>query len=351
MVRMADIIKRKVGKKAKQIEVITSMKAEEAKPKVQIMADKEPVKEREEESKVDKKSSEQIYEEALALIRAELKRAQEVKPIRTKKVIDTVKKIVERIILDDRILINLTNRSTSDNYLLAHSVNVCILAINVGLALGYSRLELTELGTGAFLHDIGIAQMLEIAQRPRKLTEHEYEEVKKHPVYGAKILENAEDMIEAVVKTVYQHHERINGQGYPKGLKKKEIHPYAQIVGLVDAYEALSHPRSYRRIPYKAIKEIIDSSGEVFDPKLVKALINQVSIYPQGSWVRLSTGEIGKVTEINKNFPTRPKVSIVFGSDGSELAQVKSIDLKGHPTLYIKEAIAEDKLGLESASK
>lgn len=263
---------------------------------------------------------------------------------------EIIKLIVDRIVLGDKELISLVTNYSQDNYLYAHSVNVCIISADVGLGLGYNKSKLNILGLGAFLHDLGMTKVIDIAKQPGKLNPKEYTEIKNHPVYGSDILKVIKDVEEEVVYIVKQHHERLNAKGYTEGLEDGEINEYAQIVSVVDAYEALTHPRSYREAfsPHEAIRELseIVSSG-IFEMHIVKMLINRVGLYPVGSWIELNSGEIGKVIASNDDLPLRPKVNIIFGSDRERLSKLKSIDLSRHTNVYIKQSVNPQKLNLK----
>jgi len=355
MVRMADILKKREEEEEKAATAeVQKEKSPEAAGKAKLRAPKVEEARPKEKAKEVKgepicQTFEEIYKEALAVIKAKLKEAKKGKVTATGDIIDIVEKIVERVMSNDNTLLSLTTTSTPGNYLWVHSVNCCMLAINLGLALGYRRNELVELGFGALLHDVGMVKVLKIAHEPRELASHEYEKIKRHPIYGNEILRRSEALIESAREITYQHHERINGRGYPRRLEKEEIHEYAQIVSLADVYEALTHPRSYRDEfpPHEAMRMIINGEGGAFSSRILKALINLVTIYPVGSWIELNTREIGKVVEINKGFPLRPVVSIMFDPDGKRLKEIKSVNLKDHPALYIKGAVDKEKAEVE----
>ncbi|OGX20275.1 MAG: hypothetical protein A3K54_02350 [Omnitrophica WOR_2 bacterium RBG_13_44_8] len=147
-----------------------------------------------------------------------------------------------------------------------------------------------------------------------------------------------------------QEHERLNGSGYPEGLKEDEIHEYAKIVAVTDVYEALIHPRSYRDAlsPNEAIRELLSiNTAMLFETKILKMLINRVGLYPIGSWVELNTGEIGKVSSANEDSPLRPKVNVIFSIDKEKLLPIKLIDLTRHTNIYIKRSIKPQELDLQ----
>ena len=333
MVRMSDFFKKAREEKAKKEE----KKVPEPGVSLAKIAKKKEPEER----------PEAIYEEALPLIERILKEAERGRIESHQDIPPLIGKIVNSLSKGNNGLVLLASeKATEENYLYAHSINVSILAIKVGLGLGYKRDKLIDLGVSAFLHDVGMVRVMEIAQLPRKLTKEEYEEVKKHPKRGKEILEKIREISKSAVETAYQQHERLRGQGYPEGVKKEEVGEYAQIVGLVDVYEALTHPRVYRKkmTPHKALEIIIDYSEDFFAPPLVKALVAQLSFYPIGSWVKLNTEEMGRVMGANRESPARPIINIIFSADGERLKEAKMLNLLQHHYISIKEALDEEKL-------
>jgi len=333
MVRMADFFKKARGEKVKK---------EEEKPPEPGVSLAKIAREKEPEER-----PEAIYEEALSLIERILKEAEEGRIKSHQDIPPLIGKMINSLSKGNNGLVLLASeRATEENYLYAHSVNVSILSIKVGLGLGYERNKLIELGIAAFLHDVGMVRVMEIAQRPRRLTKEEYEEIKKHPKYGKEILEKIREISKSAVETAYRQHERLRGQGYPEGVNKEEVGEYAQIVGLADVYEALTHPRVYRKkmTPHKALEIIIDYSEDLFAPQMVKTLVAQISFYPIGSWVRLNTGEVGKIIGANKESPSRPIVNIIFSIDGERLKEAKRLNLLQHHYINIKEALNEEEL-------
>lgn len=174
----------------------------------------------------------------------------------------------------------------------------------------------------------------------RRLSKREYGKVKKHPTYGYKILKQA-GFSEAIAQIVLQHHERIDGRGYPARLRGQYINPDAQIVGLVDTYEALTHNRPYRgRFPAnEAMQTIIKLKDVGFDNNLIKALLTGISFYPIGSKVRLSNGEVGRVIGINKKNPLCPVVEITLDAQGKQLTQPRTLNLAQETSVAINQSL------------
>lgn len=266
--------------------------------------------------------------------------------------IQSVQEILELIEDGNDDITMLADKATPDLYLYSHSVNVCIFASMLGKHTGYSDYGLRELGFCSFLHDIGMVKNLNIAQKKGKLTASEYNLIKKHPPTGQDLLKTLgnipAEIKEMVSEVILQIHERINGGGYPGGLKGKTIHPLARIIAIADVYEALTHPRPYRdrMIPHEAIKYMISCADSDFDADLLKSFLDRISLYPPGSYVKLNTEEIARVIKLNPGLPTRPTVRAIVSEKGHKITENKIIDLSASPVLFIKEAVDETKLSL-----
>lgn len=254
-------------------------------------------------------------------------------------------KMVESIKESDELYFKTVYKSDLPDNFISHSTNVSIFAIRMGLGFKYSDDELTKLGMAALLHDIGTTRIPEgILTKPGKLTDKELGLIKKHPEHGHKIISEALGReYEWLAEITYQEHEREQGQGYPKGLKGDEIDECAKIIGIVDVYEALTHNRPQRKriLPYNAIRQIIETEKHHFSPKVMKAILSELSIFPLDSFVRLNSNEIGKVIETNKVQPLRPIVKVLLNTKGQKLKEEKIVDLIKSPFLYITESIDE----------
>lgn len=291
---------------------------------------------------LDQAETEKLYQEAIELLKEILLKAQKNETFAVPKIKETVGRIVDQVVIGNNELINLTKQSSTENYLLSHQVNVCILSVLLGLGLDYPKLKLNDLCLAAFLYDVGMAQFEEIFSQPRKLSDEEYQRIKQHTILGAEILRHIKDITQTAICVAQEHHELVDGQGYPEGIQGDSIDEFSRIVAIVDVYEALTHPRAQRKkfIPYDALKEMVRQK-ERYDKKFLKAWIEQIGAYPIGSWVQLSTNEVGVVAGINKDSPLKPTVKVIFDSREKKLAEEKIINLTQYPTLYIKNPINE----------
>ncbi|MCL6561204.1 MAG: HD-GYP domain-containing protein [Firmicutes bacterium] len=251
----------------------------------------------------------------------------------------TVDEILTNLLNNQSLMINLNDIRSMDDYLFGHCVNVCVLSLVTGIQLGYDKVTMSILGMGALLHDLGkIIISREILDKPGKLNAEEYEEIKKHPDYSYDILINQQPRIKKLSAIIaWQHHERMNGEGYPRGLTGDGIHRLSQIVGMADMYDAMTADRVYRRgIPPNEVYEMLSACGDYyFDYELVKAFLHNIAPYPVGTVVRLNTNEIGVVSRNNKRFPFSPRVTIVVDRTGSYLQNKVEKELSSGLDLYI----------------
>jgi HD-GYP domain-containing protein (c-di-GMP phosphodiesterase class II) len=245
------------------------------------------------------------------------------------------------------LLLNASSIEQPFDYLVVHMVNVAIFAIEIGIGLLYSREQLVKLGVAGLLHDVGMWKMpREIIEKNGHLDDKEFDMVKRHPEYGFEILSSLGEEYAWLAEIVLQQHERENGQGYPRGLKGKEINDNAKIIGLADAYEAISHSRSYKKylLPHYAIKEILNTLRGFFPPNIIKALVERLSIFPLYSYVRLNSGYIGRVIEVDETRPLRPTVEVLFDPQKKKVDKIQRIKLSDTPILYITGAVDKGEL-------
>lgn len=197
-----------------------------------------------------------------------------------------------------------------------HSVNVTILSVMTGIGMGLGNEELIRLGQAALLHDIGKTGVdPRIIKKPGKLTKEEFDEVRRHPVYGYEMLKKAGCVPESVMLAVAAHHENEDGSGYPYNLKSDEIPLHAKIIHVADVYDALVSRRSYKKSmnPADALENLMGGVGSMFDFNCVCALRDSIALYPVGSEVVLSSGMHAWVQENHAGYPTRPLLRTATG--------------------------------------
>lgn len=273
---------------------------------------------------------EETRAEATCQVRKAFDDVQAGQPFNLEVIRETVSNIIDEVLTNARILVNLTDIRTYDSYTFGHCVNVCVLSILTGNKLQLNQLEIRDLAVGAILHDIGKTKVpKEILLKPGPLSEKEFDLVRKHTAHGFEILRQNGDLSILVAHIAYQHHERLQGQGYPRGLKDSQIHRYAQIVSVADSFDAMTSERVYRGAipPVEATAALREMSGEFFAPEAVEALISTIAIYPIGSWVRLTSGYIGVVVDVNNKHPERPVVRLLFNPKGERISTLTEVDL------------------------
>lgn len=246
--------------------------------------------------------------------------------------LDNIKKqvqdIIDELTHNKNMMVNMVDLKSFDNYTYAHSVNVAVLALIVGMAKRLNREELTKLGIGALMHDIGKVFIdKNIINKPDKLTEEEFEKVKSHPKKGYNYVIEKFSLPTASHMAIIDHHEKYDGTGYPSQKTENKISIYGRIIAVADVYDALISERPYRKamLPSEAIEYIMGNSETHFDPDLVKIFIRKVAPYPVGTIVRLSNEYTGIVIENNEAFCMRPIVRIV--KEGNTMVAPYEINL------------------------
>lgn len=216
---------------------------------------------------------------------------------------EAVEMIIEELQGNSSTVYNLSTIRNVDNYTYEHSVNVAVLAIILGSSIHMSFRDLKTLGTGAILHDLGKAFIPEVITKPDRLTPQEMEVMKTHTWLGYNHLRNSTEISLLAAHVALQHHEKLDGSGYPRGLRGNEILDYARVVAVADVYDAVSTDRVYRpRLhPNEVAQLMTEMSGSHLETDLVQRLFRHVAIYPTGSIVLLDTGEIGVVVEQTKD--------------------------------------------------
>ncbi|HRY30432.1 MAG TPA: HD domain-containing phosphohydrolase [Elusimicrobiota bacterium] len=293
----------------------------------------------------------EIYSEAVSVARTVYTAAAKNEPIPSlTPVKEALFKIVAVLESGNQELLAMADRATPDNYLFAHVVNVAIFAIRLGQSRGLSHPDLQALSLSAFLHDLGMLPYLSLAQKPALLNQEELAQIQQHPLETRKLLSLFSDLSgplkDAVHDSAGQVHERIQGNGYPERRAGENIHPFARIIGVCDVYEAVTHPRPQRprALPHQALRVMIEEHERSFEPGIVKTLIESLSLYPTGSFVRLSSGEIGRVIFTDPGLPTRPKVKMLLDARGNRLPGPKIVNLALQPILYVADAVDETQI-------
>lgn len=225
-------------------------------------------------------------------------------------------------------LLSIARLKTHDDYTYLHSVAVCTMMVALGRQLGLDEKIVRLAGHGGLLHDIGKATMpLDVLNKPGRLTDQEFEVIKRHPLAGASML--SEDCVAPEVRDVaLHHHEKVDGSGYPHRLAGENISLFARMGAICDVYDAVTSNRVYKRAwdPATAMREIAKWQGH-FDKRLFQAFVKTVGIYPVGSLVRLASQRLAVVTEPNPGSLLKPKVRVFFSVRVNAPIDVQTIDL------------------------
>ncbi|MBO5304000.1 MAG: HD-GYP domain-containing protein [Lachnospiraceae bacterium] len=232
---------------------------------------------------------------------------------------DLMKAIVE----NDSIAVDVSALKVSDEYTFKHSVDVATMAMIIGKQHGLSEKEIYDLGISGLLHDIGKTKIPnEILNKNGRLTDAEFDIMKQHALFGYRILQEKNEVSNAIRLGVLQHHEKINGNGYPLGVPQEKIVLFARIISLADIYDALVTERSYKQAfsPRDAVEMIMAMTDEL-DIQVMRSFLNSVILYPVGSVVKLSNGEKATVVENDPRWILRPKVVGLTTGKVYDLAQ------------------------------
>jgi putative nucleotidyltransferase with HDIG domain len=246
---------------------------------------------------------------------------------------NTVDEVVDSLLRNDDALVWLTKLKNQDEYTAEHSLNVCILSAAFARHLGHDEGEIRKIGLAGLLHDIGKAKIpIEILNKPGALNDQERDQIRQHPALGRNLLMTSASTEHYTIDVAYSHHERVDGTGYPRGLQAHQIPYYAKLVALVDTYDAITSSRVYDtgRASMAALDIIYNSRNKHFDADLTLEFIRCIGVYPPGSIVQLTNGEVGVVVESNKSSKLRPKVVLVKDRN-KEWQGKRTIDLNLNP--------------------
>jgi putative nucleotidyltransferase with HDIG domain len=227
-------------------------------------------------------------------------------------------------------LLALTALKAYDNYTFTHMVNVSILTMGQARGLGIEGSLLRELGLAALMHDIGkVKTPPEVLNKPEKLTDREFEILKRHTVDGAEILRRTPDIPRLAPVVAFEHHLRLDGSGYPTGVTRTSLNLATMLCGIADVYDAMRSQRVYQEaFPTDRILAVLQrNDGSQFDQNLVRRFAQLMGIYPVGNLVRLDSGEIAVVMKAHAPNPYRPRVRVLIGADGVALARPRDVNL------------------------
>ncbi|MGM0875688.1 MAG: HD-GYP domain-containing protein [Bacillota bacterium] len=262
--------------------------------------------------------------------------------IKTERAVRSFQKVFRDIIsclTENRSVLNLlATTKIHENHVYTHSLNVSIYACQLAIKNGLPLKKIEEVGLGALLHDLGKMFIpTEVLNKPGKLTNEEFEQIKSHSELGFNILRKVHEIPLIVAHCALQHHERIDGAGYPRSLKGDQIHNYAKILSVADVFDAVTSHRVYRpaMLPHKGIELLYSGSGTQFDRKQIQFFKNCIAIYPQGLTVKLNDGRTGIVSKYNFNSVGRPEIRVIRDEEDQEVKPYE-IDLSSNNNLTVE---------------
>lgn len=264
------------------------------------------------------KDANRTYQAAKSHIKLLLTSVQLGQALSTKETQNIVSECVTKVMQNPNAILWLTRLKSYDDYTAEHSINVSLLAIALGRHMGMDHWDLENLGICALLHDIGKMNVPdEILNKPSRLTTEEFSEMAKHTLYARKLLMERSDIYPGAVDVAYNHHERLDGKGYPRGIDASRISLFTRIVTIVDAYDAMTSDRCYKKgmSSLDALRLINKNKGTQFDAEVAQKFIAMIGLYPPGYLMEMMNGEVGIILSHDKGFQLRPKVIMVLNAN------------------------------------
>ena len=255
-----------------------------------------------------------------------------------------LRELVVEIIRNRDSMIHQLDMRTYQDYIYAHSVNTCVLSVLIAVNLDYPEGKLTDLALGTMLHDIGMMMLPDaLLMKMGNLTPEESKQVQQHPEDGFNILRTVREIPITVAHIAYQHHERVDGKGYPRNLTADKILEVAKVAAVADTFDALVSDRPYRKgmVPHEAYEVMMALADSYVDRDILHLFLTHVAIYPVGAVVQLDNGQHGVVTKVLPRLQTRPQVRLLTDQQGNLLSEQTEIDLTQHLTLMISRVLKE----------
>ncbi|HUL04424.1 MAG TPA: HD domain-containing phosphohydrolase [Gemmatimonadales bacterium] len=304
-----------------------------------------------EDAERQKEAAKRTYARSVAVTKEVINSIRMGRTANVKKVKRAVQAIVDQVLNNETSLVGLTTIRDYDEYTFTHSVNVCIFSVALGRKLGFTKLQLYDLGIAALFHDVGKSRVpVEVLNKQGGLSDEEWRIMTAHPWLGVLTLFGLRGYGEIPYRgmiVAYEHHMKTDLTGYPKSIRPRELSIFSKIVAVADGFDAATSRRAYQTTPIQpdqVLKEMWENPRRGYDPVIVKAFINLIGIYPVGTCVILDTYEVGLVHAANSDVAHvhRPIVRIVMSPEGAvqhpgELVDLSHQDAQGnYPRTIVK---------------
>lgn len=273
------------------------------------------------------------YGEAIRVVRTLMEDVRLGKQVEIAQVQPTVEKITASVLRNSSAMLTMRRLAALGDQTFEHSVGVCTILTAFAKSSEVTSDSIHDIALGGLIHDVGKMRVAAaVLNKPARLTEEEYVHMKSHVVLGLDFIRQQPGVPALALEPLALHHERIDGSGYPKGLKGSEISRIGQMAGIVDVYDALTSERYYRPAisPAAAVQKLFEWSKFLFDAELVQQFLGSVGIYPVGTLVRLESGRLGVVVEQNEKQLLTPVVKVMFDARHGHYVAPQRLDL-GRP--------------------
>ena len=249
--------------------------------------------------------------------------------------------VVVSLGVNDKLVQTVLQRDGGD-YLVNNAVNVAIVSVKIAEALRYESAKLEQVAVAGLLHDLGMFALSDsLVYKAGTLTEEELQYLREHPHHGARLFKVVGEAYPWVGTVILQEHERRDGSGYPNRLTGDQIDEMALVIGLADVFDALMSSRPYRCgvSPHRAICTLLANGKKMFPYHILKALVDQLSVYPLGTTVRLNTGETGVVSQLNRQYPLRPILQVSQQAESHHTTASRTVDMRAETSLDRKSVV------------
>lgn len=288
--------------------------------------------------------SHQLYDQATENVKKLFSEASLGKKLTTENISLLAGEITESVMRNEYAITILTRIRQQSNYQWEHAINTAVLICGFGLYLGMNKDALKKITVGALFHDIGSARVpTAILDKQTALTANEMSVMKKHVNWGIEIGKRDKLLNKVIIDMIVNHHERLDGSGYPRGVDKSELSKLARIIAIIDVYDAMTADKPYKKgvQPMAAMRYLL-TNKEKFDPDLVQQFIKFLGVYPVGTLVQLSNDRLAIVTEGNREDPLKPMMEIIYSTKLNSLVKPKQCDLKNTDVSILSAVRSDD---------